>query len=418
MAAKTLSGVVAQVVSIAASSRGDMSQLAGLIARDPMLSARVLQAANSAAYASKRGVVTTIADAVRHIGCATVRNIAATLGIFDAMPSRGPDGFDPIRCWQHSFAVAQLCERLVALGNPDSDEAGVGYLAGLCHDLGEILFRTHFAKEYAMVLDVTQRSGRPREEVERVMLGMAHGELVMTILKCLSLPETILGPIGALHASAAARRNELPSPLARALRIAEAYANGLMLASSDASLLAPVAQSDCRAATRDPNPPRPDALMFRSDVLTLTAMLARLSAAEEATLLAPMYPRRDVRIWLARDPALSAFDPIEAALATLAEVDVHDALPGEMDLSDHRAVVAVARTNALRGFTAGEVHAAAARTRDGERLPCLLLVGRADPAPAAELAPTLWPLPIKDLAAFVQSIGAHDMSGHAQAVAA
>jgi HD-like signal output (HDOD) protein len=404
MAAKTLSGVVAQVVSIAASPRGDMSQLAALIARDPMLSARILQAANSAAYASKRGVVTTIGDAVRHVGCATVRNIAATLGIFDAMPARGPDGFDPIRCWQHSFAVAQLCERLVALGKPDSEEAGAAYLAGLCHDLGEILFRTHFAKEYAMVLDVAQRSGRPRDEVERLMLGMAHGELVMTILRCLSLPETILRPIEALHATGGARTRDADSPLARALRIADSYANGLLLASSEASPLSAITQSDARAATRDPSPPRPDALTFRADVFTLTAMLARLSPAEEAGLLAPMFPRRDVRVWLARDPALSAFDPIEAALSALAEVDVHDALPQAADLgADHCALMVVARSANLARFSAEDVDAAA-HNRAGSRLPCLWLTGRTDQPSTAELVPKAWPLSIKELATFVQEL--------------
>src|SRR5205823_6003574 len=83
--AKTLSGVVMQVISMAASPRTDVSQLAELISRDALLSARVLQAANSAAYASGSCTTTTIADAVRRVGCSTVRNIAAALGIFDVI---------------------------------------------------------------------------------------------------------------------------------------------------------------------------------------------------------------------------------------------------------------------------------------------------------------------------------------------
>jgi hypothetical protein len=78
-----------------------------------MLSARVLHVANSAAYASARPVVHTIPDAVRQVGMSTVRNVASSLGIFEAMPPSSADGFNPIRCWQHSLAVAMLCERLV-----------------------------------------------------------------------------------------------------------------------------------------------------------------------------------------------------------------------------------------------------------------------------------------------------------------
>ena len=76
-----------------------------------MLSARILQAANSVSYTSTRGIVSTIPEAVRNIGCATVRDIAATFGVFDAMPASAADGFNPIRCWQHSFAVATRLER-------------------------------------------------------------------------------------------------------------------------------------------------------------------------------------------------------------------------------------------------------------------------------------------------------------------
>jgi hypothetical protein len=60
-----------------------------------MLSARILQAANSASYVSTGGMVPTIAEAVRNIGCSAVRDISASLGVFDAMPPCFPDGFNP-----------------------------------------------------------------------------------------------------------------------------------------------------------------------------------------------------------------------------------------------------------------------------------------------------------------------------------
>src|ERR1700722_20311211 len=51
---KTLSGVAAQVITVAASPSTNMSELGSLIARDPILSANVLRVANSAAYASAK----------------------------------------------------------------------------------------------------------------------------------------------------------------------------------------------------------------------------------------------------------------------------------------------------------------------------------------------------------------------------
>ena len=397
MQARTLSGVVAQVISLTASPRGDLSDLAALIARDPLLSARVLQAANSVSYASTRGVVSNVGEAVRNIGCATVRDIAAALGVFDAMPPCGADGFNPIRCWQHSFAVATLCHRMAPEG-----EGGAAYLVGLCHDLGEILFHTHFAGEYRQVVDAQQATGKRRDELERQMLGMTHGELVQTILRKLGLPDAIRTPIEEYHAGGLAGRGG--SPLVRLLRLADLYANGVLLASSAQAPVGPINRADAKAATNEDHPAVPDAMALRGEIFALTAMLARLSAREEAELMTAAYPKRSVRLWLARDPAFSNFDPIAAALDSMAETCVADRLPRQAELAGLQGVVVVARGTGATGFTASEIKECI--TTESGSLPTLWLAGRMEGSapPDAALTPLLWPVPIGRLAEFVQGL--------------
>ena len=205
---KTLSGVVVEVIAMASSPKGDTAQLAALISRDPMLSARVLQAANSALYASAGAVVTTIRDAIRKVGYTAVRNIAAALGVFGCMPDAGTDGFNPIRCWQHSFAVAQLCERLAS--EKFADQSGLAYLVGLCHDLGDIFIRTEFGKEYQQVIEISAQSGRSKEQLHGQMLGMTPAQMISAVLKCMSLPDAIRKPIELLHSSGG---SQLSDPL-------------------------------------------------------------------------------------------------------------------------------------------------------------------------------------------------------------
>jgi CheY-like chemotaxis protein/HD-like signal output (HDOD) protein len=398
MQARTLSGVVAQVISLAASPRGDLSELAALIARDPLLSTRVLQAANSVSYASTRGVVSNVGDAVRNIGCATVRDIAAALGVFDAMPPCGADGFNPIRCWQHSFAVATLCHRMA----PES-EGGAAYLVGLCHDLGEILFHTHFSAEYRQVVDAQQATGKRRDELERQMLGMTHGELVQVILRKLGLPDAIRAPIEEYHAGGLAGRGG--SPLVRLLRLADLYANGVLLASSAQSPVGPINRADAKSATTEDHPPVPDAMALRGEIFAMTAMLARLSAREEAELMTAPYPKRPVRLWLARDPAFSKFDPIAAVLDSLAETTVSDKLPRLAELAGYQGVVVVARGTGAAGFTAPEI--ADCLKTEAAPLPALWLAGRMEGSapPDAALTPLLWPVPLGRIAEFVQGLG-------------
>jgi HD-like signal output (HDOD) protein len=400
MQARTLSGVVAQVIALAASPRSDLSDLASLIARDPMLSARILQAANSASYASTRGMVSTISEAVRNIGCSAVRDIAASLGVFDAMPPCSPDGFNPIRCWQHSFAVATLCQRMA-----DDAESGAAYLTGLCHDLGEILFHTHFGAEYRQVLDAQAATGRGRDELERKMLGMSHGELVVTILRCLGLPDAIRGPIEAFHRAGIAGRGAGDKPT-RLLRIAELYANGLLLASSPQSPLMPLTRPECRAATGEEEPARPDGVPLRNEIFALTAMLARLSSKDEAALMAPPYPQTATRVWLAREAAFSGFDPVAAALEALAEVTVQPRLPDAAEAAQHGGMVVVSRHAGVAGLSAADIQRAAGLRPEG-RLPVLWLTGSID-GTAAEMPggirPVLCPVPITSLAGFVAAL--------------
>ena len=401
MQGKTLSGVVAQVITLATSPRTDTSQLAEVISRDPILAARVLQVANTAAYASSRGVVSTISDAIRNVGCNTIRNIAAAVGVFDAMPASDGAGFNPIRCWQHSFAVAQLCERIAP--PREGHDGGLAYLVGLCHDLGEILFHTQFASEYQHVVELHAQTGRARPALERQVLGVTRGELITTIFRGMELPENVRRPVEAFHDPSAS--SALRDPLARVLLLAEWYANGALLASSpEAAAVSPVPKAIAKTILGDSDPPSPDPVQLRSEVYTLTAMLGRLSRAAEAELTTPLYRRTNVRVWVARDPALSSFDPVTAAVSSLAHhVDVQDRLPTPEEAARVAGIVVVARTAAVAGFTSIEIEAA--RNASAGSLPVLWLVGTADsPANDGDLRPVRYPAPLDTIAGFVSAL--------------
>jgi CheY-like chemotaxis protein/HD-like signal output (HDOD) protein len=365
--AKTLSGVIAQVIAMASSPRGDAAQLATLIGRDTMLSARILQTANSANYASHGAPVTTIPDALRKVGFSTVRNTAAALGVFDCIPDAGADGFNPIHCWQHSFAVAQLCEKLVSVHSPD--QAGLAYLIGLCHDLGDIFIRTQFGKEYQQVIEAARETGRPVEQLHVEMLGVSHQQMISAVLKCMAIPDAIREPIETFHA---ANGSSVTGALARALWLAEHYANAAMLASSPGSEVAPATQAFCRSAVGDLNPAGPDPATLRSEVQSMTVSLARLSRTDEAKLLVPMFKAGKAKIWVARHKSISSFDPIATTLGTMASVSVYDRLPSAREMRDIGGVVVVAGSANAAGFTDGDIQNLLAKAQAEGHAPAVL----------------------------------------------
>jgi CheY-like chemotaxis protein len=400
---KTLSGIVMEVVAKASSPRGDTAELAALISRDTLLSARVLQAANSALYATTgAGAVTTISHAIRKVGYTAVRNIAAALGIFECMPEGGKDGFNPIRCWQHSFAVATLCELLANEKRPEI--SGLAYVVGLCHDLGDIFLHTQFDKEYRQVIEASIQTGQSVEELTGRMLGMTPAQIATEVLKSVGLPEEIRRPIETLHSGTTC---ESTDPLTRILWMGENYANAAMLASTSRCSIAPVTKAFCRVTTGLPSPSIPDLQSFRSQILSLTVTLAKLSRADEAKLLAPTFEMRDdINLWIARDDSISDLDPIEMALESLTRTTVKNRLPIGSESEEINGLVVIAASSKTTGLSTGAIEETLNRLRSmGKNLPILAICSNSDCLEhKSDLVTWRSSAALADLASFIDSL--------------
>lgn len=337
---KTLAGVVADVVRMAGSPRVGASDLAAVLKRDPVLAARVLQVANTAAFATQKAQITTIDEAVRNVGLSTVRNIAASVGVVEAFAGAGQDGVNMIRCWQHCFAVAGLMDRLVTRTESDAASA---YVIGLCHDLAEILLLQSFYPEHQAAVRSAAETGRTLKDELCTWLGMTRHEQSRLVLSKLGLPPAVIAPIQEYldyeHIGAACG-----NPLARALDLANKYANGLMLAASAEALVSPVTKAELEEPTLVQN------LIIsgqelRAEVVTTTSLLA--GPGGQSPIMQPLLPAGSARLWYVRGRAFGAFDPLEQALLMLGRPEVHDHLPQHPDdLHGYQAVIVAVGENA------------------------------------------------------------------------
>jgi hypothetical protein len=158
---------------------------------------------------------------------------------------------------------------------------------------------------------------------------------------------------------------------------------------------------ELRAATGREDVSLASAASLRADVLAMTGALARFPDAHQAEATASPYVRRPIRVWLARDSALSPVDPVAAALGALAELTCEERLPTPREASEHSAVVVMARSSNTEHFTAAEVEHATLRP-DGHRIPLLWLVAHVDSAPMM-IKPLHWPVPLSAIAAFISA---------------
>jgi hypothetical protein len=151
-------------------------------------------------------------------------------------------------------------------------------------------------------------------------------------------------------------------------------------------------------------PPLPNAERLRSEVLCLTAMLARLSKTEEKKLLEPMFRTRPIKVCLVRDPSLSRFDPIEIALKALAAVQCLESLPKDPIAPRTDAMVVVSRS--LDSFSPSQHDLERATDRAASPLPLLwITAGSTMHGGSSTRTPMLAPVRLRDLAAFVDGLG-------------
>ncbi len=151
-----------------------MAELARLVEQDPGLCTRVLTAANSSAV--RRGKeLRSIESCLMALGTRLVRSIATCLSVRSLFEERGsgPE-VDLSDFWTHSLLVAEISRGLaVATGYPRADEA---YLAGLLHDVGELIMLSALGEPYAQLLaGCHSESALSAMEVE--LLGADHGEI-------------------------------------------------------------------------------------------------------------------------------------------------------------------------------------------------------------------------------------------------
>ena len=112
--------------------------IAGIIAKDPGMTAKVLQIVNSVAIGLPRKVGSP-AEAVQFIGIGTVRSLVLTAHIFSCFDRSRLKSFSMDRLWDHAFKTGTFARKIMLLERSDPAEAEAAYTAGMLHDSGKLM---------------------------------------------------------------------------------------------------------------------------------------------------------------------------------------------------------------------------------------------------------------------------------------
>lgn len=159
--------ILLQFLQLAENERTTLEELATLVGQDPSLSARILTVANSPAFF--RGTESkNLTQCLVTLGTRLSRTLAACMVVQRVFsPTIDNQRYSLTGFWGHSLRLAETARAIASeINYADTEEA---YLAGLVHDIGQLLLLGGAGKHYGALLAMSNDETELRDAEQRVL---------------------------------------------------------------------------------------------------------------------------------------------------------------------------------------------------------------------------------------------------------
>ena len=192
-----LPDIAAQVMASVSDPTSSMTDIQGLIERDPALTAKLLKVANSALFGMRRQIA-TIQLALVVLGMNEVSSIVTSLSVFTAFCDMPDDElFDRKKFWEHSAGcggIARILSKRLGL-----KMEGREFVAGLMHDVGRILMDQYFHEEFVEIIERGQGGTGSIRDAEKEFLGASHDQIGGWLADRWGLPDALIEAVACHH---------------------------------------------------------------------------------------------------------------------------------------------------------------------------------------------------------------------------
>jgi HD-like signal output (HDOD) protein len=178
----TLPTVLGEVTKLVEDSQSSTEQVAKVISRDQVLSAKVLKMVNSPIYGFPRRI-NTVQHALVLLGFNVIRGLIISTSVFDMMAK------SMVGLWEHSVGCAMACSHLAKeAGFKDPEEYAV---TGLLHDLGKVVTAVQLPDVHKELEEVVKNEDLTYLQAEKKVLGFGHDRINAWLADHWNLPLNI-----------------------------------------------------------------------------------------------------------------------------------------------------------------------------------------------------------------------------------
>jgi len=233
--------VVTEILETLEDDGATLNTLSRLVETDPVITARIISVANSAALGGRHtGELRNVQMAISLIGLAKVKQIAIAVSLSEfARKSQMTSYY-----WEHSVAVAITAHELGRFTHVSGDYAQV---AGLLHDIGQLWMAHAYPVEFQKVRSALDIAKRGIIDVERHFFGTDHCVIGAILASHWGLPTPVVAAIRYHHDPTPAIEEKLV-PL---IHVAEVLSNALDLSDRQENHVSYLSGEACAAIGLD-----------------------------------------------------------------------------------------------------------------------------------------------------------------------
>ncbi|MGA2245895.1 MAG: response regulator [Verrucomicrobiota bacterium] len=186
------------ILSETESPHSSIQGIASIVSREPAITAKILQVANSAGVGLAERVRDP-AEAVQRLGMTTVRSLVLSAQVYSRYAPGRVKGFSADALWDHLVRCGDLARTIMCDDGAPAADAGEAFTAGILHDIGKLMLADSLPEEFAAALELAAREKIPQTEAEQVVLGADHAGLAAYLLGLWGLPASIVETVAFHH---------------------------------------------------------------------------------------------------------------------------------------------------------------------------------------------------------------------------
>ncbi len=215
-----LSGLYAELMEALETPDVTIRTVGNIIRQDVAMSAKILQLVNSAFFGVQRHV-SCVEQAVMLLGLELIKALVLSVRIFSQFNHEKPGRFNQEALWRHSMTTANFTRLIAAEINCVDKQRDYMLLAGMLHDVGQLVLATVQRQDYERVLERLEMDAVTTYQAEQEIIGATHAEVGAYLLGLWGFADSIISAVAWHHRP---QRTAEPDPVVGGVYLANAFA--------------------------------------------------------------------------------------------------------------------------------------------------------------------------------------------------